>query len=162
MTASDPDIQIDPARVLATDADLQDQLERLLQRASVRQVWLLFLDGDLRLAEPLMPNDEVPDSPHELCDTEDLGTVPFAEVLVDRARMASEMIGAREFVLVWERCGADRFSAEDRAWAHAAAAEAGPRWGRGASFGGETPVPLRAQFVLHDTGLRQITADDYA
>lgn len=158
-----PSPEINRDRILATDSDLQDQLTLLLQEANHRQVWLLLLDQDSRLTEPLMPMDDYPKTPDELCDTEDLGLVPFSEVLVERARMVCEVVGAREFVFVWERRGSDRFTAVDRAWARAVAGEAAAasRSGGGA-FGMSAVQPLRAQFVLHNTGLRQLTPDDYA
>lgn len=157
MTASDP--RIDPDRALVTDADLQDQLGLLLERATHRQLWLLLLDHERRLAEPLMPMDDHPASPHELCDVSDLGLVPFAQVLVHRARIVCGLVGAREFVFVWERCGSERFTADDCEWARAIAGEAGAR---GALSDDAAVAPLRAQFVLHDTGIRQLTPDDYA
>ncbi|WP_157502398.1 hypothetical protein [Leucobacter celer] len=160
MTTSDT--RIDPDRILATDADLQDQLGLMLERATHRQLWLLLIDQEHRLAEPLMPMDDHPLSPHELCETSDLGVVPFARVLVHRARIVCELVGAREFVFVWERCGTDRFTVEDREWARSIAGESGGTGSSGAAFGGEAVVPLRAQFVLHDTGIRPLTPDDYA
>ena len=160
MTASDT--RIDPDRILATDADLQDQLGLVLERATHRQLWLLLIDHEHRLAEPIMPMDDHPSSPHELCDTDDLGLVPFARVLVHRARLVCELVGAREFVFVWERCGTDSFTADDREWARAIAGEAGGAGLGGTPFGGETEAQLRAQFVLHDTGIRQLVPDDYA
>ncbi|WP_449281878.1 hypothetical protein [Leucobacter sp.] len=157
MTASDT--RIDPDRILATDADLQDQLGLVLERATHRQLWLMLVDHERRLAEPIMPMDDHPESPHEPCETSDLGVVPFARVLVHRARIVCGLVDAREFVLVWERCGTDRFTDDDREWARAVAGEAG---GVGALSDDGILAPLRAQFVLHDTGIRQLTPDDYA
>lgn len=153
---------IDRDRILSTDAELQDQLGLVLERASHRQVWLLLLDHQHRITDPIMPMDDHPASPDELCDVDDLGLVPFARVLVHRARMICELVGAREFVFVWERRGTDRFTADDRRWAHAAAGEAGGAVRRGADDRDDAAAPLRAQFVLHDTGIRQLTPDDYA
>ncbi|RGE20085.1 hypothetical protein D1J51_10175 [Leucobacter sp. wl10] len=160
MTDSRADIDRD--RILATDADLQDQLGLVLERATHRQLWLLFLDDDRRLANPLMPMDDHPASPDELCDTDDLGVVPFAQVLVHRARAGCELVGAREFVFVWERLGSERFTDDDRSWARAVAGEVGRAGPGGAAFGLDAAAPLRAQFLLHSTGIRQLTLDDYA
>lgn len=138
-------------RVLDTDVALHDMLEAMLQNANRRQMWLLLLDERQRLVDPVMPMDDLPPSPDELSETLDLGAVPFIEVLVNRAESVREMVSAGSVVFVWEREGPERFTAEDRGWARAAAHEAA-----------EASFPLRAQFVLHDHGLRQITADDYA
>lgn len=138
-------------RVLATDADLQEVIELLLQTANQRQVWLFMLDEQQRLAGPLMPMDGYPETPDELVGTDDLGLVSFPRVFVERAGVICEAVGGSAIVLVWERRGPEKFTADDRAWARALAHEAGEHGPR-----------LRAQFVLHNTGLRQITPDDYA
>lgn len=160
MTSSE--LSIDRDRILSTDAELEDQLNLVLERATHRQVWLLLIDREHRLADPIMPMDDHPASPDELCDTDDLGTVPFAQVLVHRSRTVCELVGAREFVFVWERRGTDRFTADDRRWARAVAGAAGGVEPGGAASNAEVTAPLRAQFLLHDTGIRQLTPDDYA
>lgn len=146
---SDPRLSRD--RVLATDADMHELIELLLELANQRQVWLFVFDDAQRVVGPLMPMDDFPESPDGLVETDDLGLVSVPHVFVDRAGMVCEVLGAASIALVWERRGSEKFTAEDRAWARALAHEAtehGPR--------------LRAQFVLHDTGLRQLTPDDYA
>lgn len=142
---------IDPERRLTSDAELAEFLGDLLQRATHRQFWMLFLDDEQRLMEPIMPMDDHPLDPGELAETEDLGLAPFARVVVDRVGMIVEWIGASSVVFVWERRGPDKFTPEDRAWAGGFADESG-----------RVGLPLRAQFVLHSRGLRQIAADDYA
>ncbi|MGJ0204528.1 hypothetical protein [Leucobacter sp. gxy201] len=140
-----------PRARLETDAELQRTLLQLLTGACRRQVWTFLLDESHRIVDPVMPFDELPDDPQELWDVEDLGTVPFIEVFRDRLAMIAELAGASRVVLVWERLGSERFSAEDLEWAGELAA----------SWPSNGPQ-IRAQFLLHDTGLRQLVADGSA
>lgn len=146
-----PDSRTSPNRTLRTDADLHELLSLLLGEANQRQLWFIMMDDRKRITGPLMPMEDYPDSPESLCDTEDLGRATVAEVLADRARMMCELVGGSEIVLVWERPGSDKFTDADLAWARDFVREAGKN--------GST---LRAQFLLHDGGLRQLTPDDYA
>lgn len=132
-----------------TDAQLQEWLAFLLNRANQSQLWLLFLDEDDRPVGPFMPCDDLPPGGHgHLCDTEDLGSLPFVELLGHRFATLMREFGFAQAVLVWERRGRSRISDEDRAWAaigdHLVA--------QGAR--------VRARFVLHDHGLRILTPDD--
>lgn len=145
------DPRLDHDRVLRHDSDLEEVLELLLDRAlNPRQMWLLFLDADLRLTGPIMPCDDYPPDPYGEFETTDLGVAPFAEVLAVRMRGMLSAIDAAQVVIVWERPGSREFTTDERAWAGAMAAECGAEG-----------VDLRAQFVLHDGGLRQLTADDH-
>lgn len=172
MTHSEPSLMpsttIDPYRRLETDDALADQLNRLFDVAEVRQMWLLFLDGASRLADPIMPMDDHPLEPDELFDTEDLGRVPFVRVMVERARMACELVGAHEFVLMWERRGSAALDAHDVRWARGLAEAAGRGSGEGCGQGfgagltGRTVAPLRAQLLLHDGGVRVIGEEELA
>ena len=149
MTDIDP--RLDHDRELRHDADLEEVLELLLWHAiNPRQVWLLFLDEEDRLVGPIMPCDDYPDDPAELMHTGDLGSLPFADVLTNRLTLMLETIGATQVVLVWERPGPSEFANDELRWAAAMARSSG-----------EAGVRLRAQFVLHDGGLRQLTPDDY-
>lgn len=135
-----------PDRILSNDAELKDLLGLLFQGATCRQLWMVFIGEDGRVAGPLLPMSDHPRTPEELCDTLDLGTVPFAEVLIDRAASVCEMIGDVSVVFVRERPGPPGPSALDLRWARALAREAD-----------RAGVPIRAQFVLHSEGIRQFS-----
>ena len=47
----------------ATDDELREGLRMLLQRANLRQMWLIFLDDGQRIGDPLMPMDDTPTTP---------------------------------------------------------------------------------------------------
>ncbi|MCE4027451.1 MULTISPECIES: hypothetical protein [unclassified Microbacterium] len=140
--------------VLTGDDDLRDALELLLQRANQRQFWLLFIDGRGRLGEPLMPMADYPADPLEVVSIDELGDVAQAHVLAHRIGMLRELTGNAAVVLVWERIGDATVGGEDddvRLWARALRRQT-------SSLG----IPLRAQFLLHDRGVRQLHADDWA
>lgn len=146
----DPGQPFDPEQSLDTDAALHRALQHLLSGADQRQVWAFFLDEHQRITDPIMPIEELPEDPHEICDS-DLGPLPFARLLSRRLAWVSEEISAPHLALVWERRGSEVFTKADLEWARLFSA-AWPRPG----------VRLRAQFLLHDSGLRQLTPDDYA
>jgi hypothetical protein len=135
--------------VLESDDDLRDVLELLLQQAGQRQLWLLFLDGRGRIGEPLIPMADYPEDPLEAVMTDDLGEVTHAHLLSQRIRGLRELTGNAAVVLVWERVGGEDVDGDVRAWARAMKREA-------ARLG----IPLRAQFLLHTHGVRQLHADD--
>ena len=136
--------------VLDHDDDLRDLLQVLLRQANRRQMWLLFIDEHGRLGDPLIPMDDYPDDPHEEVAVDDLGGVDQAHLLMHRGGMLCEATGNESVVLVWERVGPSTVDEDDRAWASAMADAA-------AALG----VPLRAQFLLHNRGIRQLHPDDY-
>ena len=133
------------------DARLHELIELMLTAAIRRQLWLLFLDGADRMSEVIMPTDDFPHDPHEPVVAGDLGPTTAAQLLAARLPLMCEAVGASQLVLVWEREGDDEFPDEELAWARAMAE---------ALHG--THVRLRAQFMLHDDGLRALTPDDYA
>lgn len=135
--------------MLESDDDLRDALELLLQQASQRQLWLLFIDGRGRIGEPLMPMADYPEDPIEAVTTEDLGEVTHAHLLSQRIGMLRELTGNAAVVLVWERVGGEVVEDDVRVWARAMKRQA-------ALLG----IPLRAQFLLHAHGVRQLHADD--
>ncbi|QKJ18732.1 hypothetical protein [Microbacterium hominis] len=135
---------------LRTDDQLRLALEDLLQCANLPQLWFIFLDEDQHLVGPFMPGDGYPDDPAQPVDTDDLGTVPSAEVMAVRVGMIAELVGAAHAVLVWERPGPDRLTEGVRAWVRAVAAACLAR-----------EVSLRAQLLLHDDGLRMLVPDDW-
>lgn len=139
-----------PDRMLATDGDLFDLLEVLLGTAHRRQLWLIMLDDANRIEGPLMPLEGHPQHPEDLCDTDDLGEVAHSFALAHRFAMISDLVGATQVILVWERPGGEDLEAEERAWAGAMTRRCD-----------ESGVRLRAQFVLHDRGLRLLVPDDH-
>lgn len=140
----------DRDRPLKTDGELHRALQFLLQAADQRQVWLVMLGEDNRLAGPLIPMSDHPIDPEELVDSDDLGRVSFAHALLARSSTICAMANGRELVYVWERPGSHELTGGDIAWARAAAREAR----------GDGTAKIRAQFVLHDGGLRQLRPDD--
>lgn len=137
-------------RVLDRDDDLRDILQLLLQSASRRQMWMMFMDERGCLGEPLIPIDDYPDDPNHVVEVDDLGAVTEARVFMHRAGTLCEMTGNASVVLGWERIGGSAVSQEDRSWARAMAAAAG-------ALG----IPLRAQFIVHARGVRQLHPDEY-
>ncbi|KDA06900.1 hypothetical protein DC31_06560 [Microbacterium sp. CH12i] len=113
-------------------------------------MWLMFMDGRGCLGDPLMPMDDYPDDPYAVVDVDDLGTVTEAHVLMHRAGMLRQMTDNASVVLAWERVGTDAVGDDDRVWARAMAEAAEL-----------LDVPLRAQFIVHARGVRQLHPDDY-
>lgn len=138
----------DPERILADDGALQNFLAQLLERATHRQFWTMFFDEAGHLIEPIMPMDDHPLEPSELCETDDLGTIPFAAVILTRTGWVCEAVGADSVLFVWERPGPPRLNSLDLRWVEAITAEA-ERQG----------VRLRTQFLLHSGGLCRIKVD---
>lgn len=137
-------------RPLRNDDELRELIELLLQRANQRQLWLMFIDDRGCLGEPIMPMADYPDDPEQLTHVDDLGTVSHAQVLMHRAGLFCEVTENVALILVWERPGSRSVRTEDRLWARAMHRQA-------AALG----APLRAQFLLHDHGVRQLRPDDY-
>lgn len=137
-------------RVLDRDDDLRDVLELLLQRANQRQMWLMFIDDRGCLGDPFMPMSDYPMDPNEVVELDDLGAVTNAYLLMNRAGLILEATGNAGVVLAWERRGPSAVADIDRSWARAMAEAAA-----------EMEIPLRAQFVVHSRGVRQLHADDY-
>lgn len=132
------------------DAEIQELIAHLLRGANRRQFWMFFLDENHVLLDPIMPLGDYPNDPTKVEQMPDLGSVDVAMLLATRLRAVRDEIGAATLVLVWERRGPDVFTVTDVVWARAMASAF-------ASLG----VDVRAQFVLHDRGVRQITDDDY-
>lgn len=142
----------DPRVQLDSDAVLERELGSLLRAARNEQLWILFLDESHRILEPIMTMDEPAADPRELCATHDLGVISFAEVYAHRVNFVARDVGARSLVSVRERCGSEKFTSRDIEWARVLAHE----------FAAIGTVPLRAQFVLHDDGVRFLSLDDCA
>ncbi|WP_309069400.1 hypothetical protein [Microbacterium sp.] len=133
------------------DARLHELIELMLSGALRRQLWLLFLDANDRMSDVILPTDDFPHAPDEPVVSGDLGPTTAARLMAARLPPMCEAIGASQVVLVWEREGDDGFQVEELAWARAISQ---------ALHGAD--VRMRAQFVLHDDGLRALTPDDYA
>lgn len=132
---------------ITTDRDIERRVADLLQRAHRRQWWTLYLD-DADVQQPvLMPMADYPDDPDAPVGAE--GTV--AQVVASRLAEIVESIGAAKVVFVWERPGGDSITTADREWASSLGAAC-----RAAG------VAVRAQLVLHDTGVRWLAPDDLA
>ena len=137
-------------RVLDHDDELRDVVELLLQRANQRQMWLMFMDERGCLGDPLMPMDDYPADPNGEVDIDDLGAVTAAHLLMHRAELLRQMSGNASIVLAWERIGTAAVGGADRSWARAMA-----------EASDVLDAPLRAQFIVHARGVRQLHPDDY-
>jgi hypothetical protein len=135
---------------LRTDEQLRLALEDLLMRANQRQLWWIFLDGDDCLTGPFMPGAGYPDEPDEPVEVEDIGEVSAARVMAVRVAEVAEIVGAARAVLVWETPGTTELPAPTRSWVREMALASRA-----------TDLPLRAQFLLHDRGLRTLVPDDF-
>lgn len=132
------------------DAQLLGILNDLLEGATRRQLWLLFLEERDRLSDLVMPMADYPEDPRGTSVTADLGAVTNAHLLMQRMRMILEATGYLSIVLVWERVGDATMTDADRQWAEEMAREAQ-----------ELGVSVRAQLILHDEGVRQLGLDDH-
>lgn len=148
MTNTDPNLHVE--RPLLTDDQLRLTLEDALEEAILSQLWFIFLDAGGRLTGPLMPGDGYPEEPSEVVDTDDLGPMSAAHLLGTRVQMIAEILGAASVALVWERPGSDALSPETRVWVRAMAYASR-----------DIGLPLRAQLLLHDDGLRMLVPDDF-
>lgn len=132
-------------RPLKTTEDLRALLELLLDKASRRQLWLMFIDDRGCLGDPLIPIGDYPDDPTAMTSVDDLGEVSEAKLLMHRFGRLREVTGNQAIVLVWERVGSSIVGVEDREWARAMSAAAA-----------SLDAPLRAQFMLHNRGVREL------
>jgi len=133
--------RIDPSAPLLTDDDVLERVGLLIGRACRRQLWLLFLDERAVMLPTLMPNDELP------VPLDDEAASTIAAML----RQARNGTPIESVILVWERPGgpvaseADRRSAAALAWACA-----------------DSGVPVRAQIISHDYGVRLLGAEEFS
>lgn len=135
---------------LRTDDQLVLALDDLLSCAHVRQLWLIFLDGDDRLTGPFMPGSGYPHDPLETAHTDDLGDLSAAQLLSARLEMIAGILQAAAVVLVWEDPGCDGLSSQTRAWVREMATACR-----------DAGVRLRAQLLLDDRGMRVLVPDDF-
>jgi hypothetical protein len=142
MTTTSSIPTVDDARLspLISDSDIERRVSALIGRANVRQLWLLFLDGDSVQLPLVIPIDGIPSQPSK-GDTE-LVVSNIADMMLD--------IRASSFVAVWERYGSAKLTPQDAAWArslHHACADQG--------------VALRAMLLSHRTGVSWISPSDF-
>jgi hypothetical protein len=137
MNAQPPSEEASP---LVTDADIEGRVQRLIGRANIRQLWLLFLDEASVQLPLLVPIDGLPSEP---TDADTAGVIDnIAEVM--------QSLGAASIVFVWERYGSAVLTAQDAAWArslHDACDAKG--------------VSLRAMLLSHRSGVRWVDEEDY-
>jgi hypothetical protein len=104
------------APLLLTDADVLHRVEQLVGPAvAVRQLWIMFVDGDGRQAPVVMPVSDVPLRP-EARTIDNLAAI-LSGLCADLATGA----GSGSAVLTLERVGRDAVLAGDREWARALA-----------------------------------------
>lgn len=125
---------------LRTDDDILDRVTSLIGRATLRQLWLLFLDADDVQLPLLVPIDGLPsDADADHC-----------EWVARRVRDFIDAGEAAQLILVWERYASPTLTAQDAARSrslHEACVE--------------HSVPLRALLLSHRAGVRWIAPDDY-
>jgi hypothetical protein len=138
-----------PAR-LSDDTALTAHLETLLQGALRRQFWMIFLDEEGEELGPVMPCDDLPPDPRGLARGRGPGARPPAEVLAHWIAGLMDEFEVAQVVFVWERRGGRRIGEDERVWAR--------ELGRACVH---EAVRVRAQFLLHDRGLRVLAPDDY-
>lgn len=135
---------------LTDDLLLEERLAFLLRRANRRQFWMLFLYDDDVQTEVVMPCEGLPRDPRQTSMTSDLGERAYADILGHRVADIMNEFGFAQAVFVWERLGGPEVGDEERTWASALAASCAHHGAR-----------VRAQFILHDFGVRQLAPDDY-
>lgn len=136
---------------LVTDAQLCGALQHLLTAAIQRQIWLFFFDEQQLLQEPIMPMNDHPDDPYEMCETDDMGRAGFPQVFLRRAKQIANVVQAESFAIVWERPGGAALAEDDMRWLRAFSEHAA---------NSDVDAPLRALLLLHETGLRLVTSDE--
>lgn len=131
------DLQQQP---LLTDDDIEARVESLIGPACRRQWWMLFLDESQRQTPLVMPMADYPTTPNG----------GAAEMLASRIAEIIQLTEAAQVIFVWERLGNRNVSHHDRSWARALGASC-------AALG----VPVRAQLISHNDGVRWLAPDDY-
>ncbi|WP_448005426.1 hypothetical protein [Agromyces bauzanensis] len=132
---------------ITTDREVEERVALLLQHAIRRQWWTLYLDDDDVQLPLLMPMAGYPERPDE--PSGDEGTA--AQLIAHRLSDIVREVGAAKVVFVWERPGRADSTPADREWARALAEACRTRG-----------VSVRAQLILHSSGVRWFAADDYA
>ncbi|WP_029144506.1 hypothetical protein [Microbacterium luticocti] len=131
---------------LTDDILLTERVTFLLERANIRQFWMMFLDERDVQAPVVMPCADLPADPDQA-----EGGANAARLLAQNIAALMAEFGFAQAVFAWERPGGPRVGDEERAWARAL----------GAACATEG-VRVRAQFLVHDRGVRVLAPDDYA
>jgi hypothetical protein len=135
---------------LTDDTLLTERVRFLLKGANIRQFWMMFLDEHDVQLPAVMPCDDLPADPRTPVHVDDAVATTCAELLAARVASMMAQCGFAQAVFVWERRGGARIGDEERAWARELAAACGRAGAR-----------VRAQFLLHDRGVRILAPDDY-
>ena len=126
---------------ITSDDEIVERVSELLERATQRQVWMLFLDDEDVQLPLLIPISDYPTSPGD--DEAPAFAAHIGAVMRD--------VEAASVVIVWERYASAHATPSDRAWAAAmseACADAGVR--------------VRAQLLCHRTGVRLLDGVEYS
>ncbi len=129
------------AAPLRSDQQIEDRVRALVGRAIKRQWWMLFLDGEDRQLDTLVPIEGYPLEPDEAA------VASFTAL----ASMLMEEYDAKQVIFVWERRADKIVSPCDAAWARAMADACRDR-----------RIFVRAQLISHRNGVRWLAVDDYA
>lgn len=113
-----------------TDADLLETVSSLVGPAARVQLWLFPLDADGVPVRVVIPIEDVPLDP---------AVMPRLGASVTEM---AELGGWAALVLVWERPGPPWLSAREEEVV--------------AAFRSASGIPLRAEFLSHDTGVRRV------
>ena len=124
---------------LETDADLETRVGEILDAASRRQLWLMFLDLNSRQLPVLIPAD-IPPRPGK---REVLGFSTFLTGVMEATEAAT-------LVFVLERPGSDHISVRDAEWFRFLQLECS-----------SASIPTRGPILCHDGGVRWVAADDF-
>jgi hypothetical protein len=140
-TASGPIRFADSLTPLHSAQSIEQRVGALIGRATIRQLWILFLDADDVQLPVLVPLDGLPPAPTSL----------WTNAIAAMAGESAHDAGAASIVLVWERYGPPQLSASDAEWLSALR-------------GGLTDMNLavRQIVVSHRTGVRLVADDEYA
>jgi hypothetical protein len=135
-------------RPLSNDELLLECVGNLLRDAGRRQLWMMFLLPDQTLAPAIMPTDDLPVDPHGAAET-DAGTMTHAAAVARMVDYLTREFGFAAAVFVWERPSGPDLDERERDWSSALARECAAR-----------RVPVRAQFLLTNAGVRRLVPDD--
>lgn len=128
------------APLLLTDHDVLDRVDQLVGRAAaVRQLWIMFVDGDGRQAPVILPISDLPRTPQP-------GPLrSLRRVLAGLRDDLATDLGPGSVILTFERVGRNAVLPADLTWSDAltqTCAEAG--------------MPLRGLYLSTDGGVRPL------